>query len=250
MALTSKLTAIADAVRGLTGKSGKLSLDQMAAEISGYTPPAPSYETPSIDVSSGGLITASANGKSATRQLTAQAGKTVTPTKAQQTAVASGRYTTGAVNVAAIPAEYVVPSGSTTINANGTHSVAGFAEAVVNVPSSGGGGMNVQGYHGYATVSATAYTATAVKLTVKETGTYKVSWMGWRSTNSGTSGSQLYINGTAYGSANTSFLNTYGQSVALTGVKLTEGQEIVVRARARSTSYVMAVGNLLIEQTA
>lgn len=141
--------------------------------------------------------------------------------------------------------------GSKDISENGNNiDVTGLASVNVNVPQSGGGGMNVQGYHGYATVTATSYTATAVKLTVKTTGTYKVSWMGWRSTNSGTSGSQLYIAGTAYGSANTSFVNTYGQSVVLTGVKLTAGQEIVVRARARSTSYVMAVGNLLIEQTA
>lgn len=65
--------------------------------------------TPSITVSSGGLITASATQsagyvtsgtKSATKQLTTQAGKTVTPGRTQQTAVASGRYTTGTVYVA------------------------------------------------------------------------------------------------------------------------------------------------------
>lgn len=71
--------------------------------------------TPTISVSSGGLITASATQsagyvssgtKSATSQLTTQAAKTVTPTTSAQTAVASGRYTTGAVTVAAIPSEY------------------------------------------------------------------------------------------------------------------------------------------------
>lgn len=65
--------------------------------------------TPSITVSSAGLITASATQsagyvssgtKSATKQLTTQAGKTVTPGTSQQTAVASGRYTTGTVYVA------------------------------------------------------------------------------------------------------------------------------------------------------
>lgn len=139
--------------------------------------------------------------------------------------------------------------GSKDITQNGTVDVAGLASVNVNVPSSGGG-MNVQCYQGYASVTSTSYTATAVKLTVKTSGTYNVSWCGWRNTNSGTSGSQLYIAGSAYGSANTSFLNTYGHNVKLTGVKLTAGQEIVVRARARSTSYVMAVGNLCIEQTA
>lgn len=35
MALTDKLTAIADAIRGKTGKTAEMTLDQMAAEISG-----------------------------------------------------------------------------------------------------------------------------------------------------------------------------------------------------------------------
>lgn len=65
--------------------------------------------TPSISVSTAGLITASATQnagyvssgtKSGTKQLTTQAAKTVTPTTSEQTAVASGVYTTGAVKVA------------------------------------------------------------------------------------------------------------------------------------------------------
>lgn len=64
--------------------------------------------TPSISVSTAGLITASATQsagyvssgtKSATKQLTTQAAKTVTPSASSQTAVASGVYTTGAVTV-------------------------------------------------------------------------------------------------------------------------------------------------------
>lgn len=210
--------------------------------------PEPSYDTPSINVSSGGLITASANGKSATQQLTTQAAKTVTPSTSSQTAVASGRYTTGTVTVGAIPSQYIVPSGSQTLTENKSYDVTSLASVTVNVPTSGGSGKNNQAYHGYATVTATSYTATAVSLTVAKTGTYTVSWCGWRNTNSGTSGSQLYIGNTAYGSANTSFLNTYGHSVKLTNVSLTAGQTITVRARARSTSYVMAVGNLVITE--
>lgn len=65
--------------------------------------------TPSISVNNNGLITASATQsagyvssgtKSKTYQLTTQAGKTVTPGTSQQTAVSSGRYTTGTVYVA------------------------------------------------------------------------------------------------------------------------------------------------------
>lgn len=64
--------------------------------------------TPSVSINSSGLITASATQsagyvsagtKSGTKQLTTQAAKTVTPTTSDQTAVASGRYTTGAVTV-------------------------------------------------------------------------------------------------------------------------------------------------------
>lgn len=65
------------------------------------------YDTPSIEVSSGGLITASANGKSATQQLSTQSGKTVTPTESEQTAVASGKYTTGDIKVGAVSSTYV-----------------------------------------------------------------------------------------------------------------------------------------------
>lgn len=241
----------------------------------------PSYDTPSIEVSTGGLITASANGKSNTKQLTTKSGTTITPSSSQQTAISSQTFATGNILVSAVPTEtksavtptkssqtinatsgkymtsltvnaipsqYIIPSGSQTITKNDTYDVSALSEVVVNVSGGGGSTKNVQCYMGYATVTSTSYTATAVSLTVAKTGTYNISWMGWRSTNSGTSGSQLYIGNSAYGSANTSFTNTYGHSVKLTNVSLTQGQTITIRARARSTSYVMAVGNLCIEE--
>lgn len=77
--------------------------------------PTATQATPSITVSSSGLITASARQsagyvasgtKSATKQLTTQAAKSITPSTSIQTAVASGRYTTGVVTVAPIPSNY------------------------------------------------------------------------------------------------------------------------------------------------
>ena len=65
--------------------------------------------TPQISVSSGGLITVSATqsggivtagSKSTTQQLTTQGADTITPSATAKTAVAAGRYTTGAVQVA------------------------------------------------------------------------------------------------------------------------------------------------------
>lgn len=64
--------------------------------------------TPSISVSSSGLITASATQsegyvssgtKSATKQLTTQSGGTITPSTGSQLAVSSGRYTLGSIYV-------------------------------------------------------------------------------------------------------------------------------------------------------
>lgn len=111
--------------------------------------PTATQATPSITVSSAGLITASATQsagyvasgtKSATKQLTTQAAKTITPSTSSQTAVASGRYTTGTITVAAIPDTYIQPSGTLNVTANGTHDVKNYASVSVNVPTSGGGG--------------------------------------------------------------------------------------------------------------
>ncbi len=143
MALIDKLTAIANAIRGKTGKSGNLTLDQMVTEITGIqtnptlqaktTSPTTAVQTiepdsgydglskvtvnamptatqasPVLSVSSAGLITATvehkagyvdAGTKTATYQLSTQAAKTVTPGTSNQTAVGSGKYTTGAITV-------------------------------------------------------------------------------------------------------------------------------------------------------
>lgn len=117
--------------------------------------------------------------------------------------------------------------------------------------NSGGGGTskNVQITSGVGRVNANTYTAVSGQtLTVAKTGKYDVYWCGYRSSTSGTSGSQLYIEGTAYGSANTTFDSTYTncQNVHLANVSLTEDDVIVVRARSRSSSYYMYVYNLTI----
>lgn len=65
--------------------------------------------TPTISagyVSSGTAGTITVNGSN-TSQLSTQAATTITPTTSSQTAVAAGKYTTGAVTVAAIPANYI-----------------------------------------------------------------------------------------------------------------------------------------------
>lgn len=190
------------------------------------------------------MPTGTAGTPTATKGTVSNHSISVTPSVTNATGYITGGTKTGtAVTVSA--SELV--SGSETKTANGTYDVTNLSEVVVNVPTSGST-KNVQYYMGADSVAAGSYTATDVTLTVSKTGTYKVSWMAWRSTSSGTSGSQLYINGTAYGSANTTFTGTYGQAITLTGVSLTQGDVLVVRARARGTQYYMYVGNLIIEE--
>lgn len=83
-----------------------------------YDFPTGGLKVTSISVNSSGLVSAQAGVSSegyvsygdtanGTHQLDAQAAKTVTPTEEAQTAVEAGKYTTGAVTVAAIPSDYV-----------------------------------------------------------------------------------------------------------------------------------------------
>ena len=82
-------------------------------------------------VSSGTAGTITVSGSSEL-QLTTQAAATITPSGSSQTAVASQRYTTGAVTVAAVPTE------SATLTSNGTHTASSnkwWKSVTVQVPS-------------------------------------------------------------------------------------------------------------------
>lgn len=99
---------------------------------------------PKISVSAAGLITATADQqegyvpggtKSATHQLTTQGAKTVTPGRTAQTAVASGYYTTGEVQVAGdsnLVAENIA-EGVSIFGVTGTHSGMGGEAVVVSI---------------------------------------------------------------------------------------------------------------------
>lgn len=100
----------------LSGKTAYVNGSKVTGTISSVT-----AATPSITVSSSGLITASTNQsggvvtaatKSTTKQLTTQSAKTWTPTTSSQT-IASGTYLTGTQTISAIPSTYKDTSDAT-----------------------------------------------------------------------------------------------------------------------------------------
>ena len=115
--------------------------------------------------------------------------------------------------------------------------------------NSGGGGSSMNCQVAQSTSRATTSTYTSlVSLTCSVAGTYDVYWDCYRSTTSGTTGSQLYVGGSAYGTANTAFTN-HIQNNHLTGVQLTKNQTVAVYARSRGNNYYAYVGTLTIKQT-
>lgn len=122
-------------------RSGKQLVGADGSIVTG-TLPEVMQATPTISVSSGGLITASATQgggivadgtKSATQQLTTQGAKTVTPGTSTQTAVTSGRYTTGTVQVAGdanLKPENIA-EGVSIFGVQGAHSGQEFATCTV-----------------------------------------------------------------------------------------------------------------------
>ena len=132
------ITAVGAAYDAVEAKGGTLpasetvaNLAEAISSIPKETHQAVEQATPSLSLNAAtGVVTAeatqaaglvAAGTKKATMQLATQAAKTVTPSAAQQTAVAPGKYTTGNVVVAAIPTEaktveLSMPSGNQTVS--------------------------------------------------------------------------------------------------------------------------------------
>ena len=135
------ITAVGAAYDAVEAKGGTLPASETVANLAEAissipkdTHQAVEQATPSLSLNAAtGEVTAeatqaaglvAAGTKKATMQLATQAAKTVTPSAAQQTAVASGKYTTGDVVVAAVPAEaktveLSMPSGDQTVSPSG-----------------------------------------------------------------------------------------------------------------------------------
>lgn len=138
--------------------------------------------------------------------------------------------------------------GSETKTANGTYDVTNLAQIVVNV-SGGGSSMNYQIANEYKQRTANSYGSTGLTLTVAKTGTYTVTWVAWRSSSSGTMGTNLHVGNTS-GTNQQTFTGTYGQMIKLTGQHYNQGDVLTLYATSGSTTRSIYVANLTIIQTA
>jgi hypothetical protein len=139
-----------------------------------------------------------------------------------------------------------------TITANGTYDAEddnadGYSSVTVNVPTPASVDKNVQTVQSTSRRNNTAL-GSITSLTCEVAGTYYVYWTCARSNTSQTWGSQLYINGTAYGTENTTW-NNHVQNNHLTGVTIPANATVAVYGRSRSGYYIY-VPQLTIEQTA
>lgn len=177
--------------------------------------------------------------------VTKKAATTIHPSTSDQT-IASGTYLNGTQTIKAVTMSNLsagnIKSGVTVkigdstdddcvTSVTGTYTVEGKAVQIA-------AGVN-------RVTTSTLAAVSGQSITVAKAGTYDVYWGGFRSSTSGTSGSQLYKNNTAYGTENTTFSN-HGQSVHLSNVSLAKNDVIQVYARSRGTNYYMYVSDLTI----
>lgn len=145
--------------------------------------------------------------------------------------IGGGTKTGTAVSVSA--SELV--SGNLPITQNGNNiDVSNYATVSVNV--SGGSSKNAQAHESTTRATSSTYT-NCNSLTCSKAGKYTVYWSCMRSSTSGTSGSQLYINGTAYGTADTTTWSNHVQNKMVTGVTIGANQTVAVYARSRGNNY-------------
>jgi hypothetical protein len=156
----------------------------------------------------------------------------VTPSVTNTEGWISGGTKTGtAVSVSA--SELV--SGNLAITQNGNNiDVTNYQTVSVNV--SGGSSKNAQAHQSTTRATSSSYTSVN-SFTCTKAGTYTVYWSCMRSSTSGTSGSQLYINGNAYGTADTTTWSNHVQNKMVTGVTIGANQSVAVYARSRGNNY-------------
>ena len=185
-----------------------------------------------------------------TATVTTKSSETFHPSASDQT-IAGDTYLTGTqtfkgvlltnLDAANIKKDVVVKVGDSTDDDCVT-SVTGTYEG------GSGASKNTQVVQGTTRTNSSSLTAIGSELTVSKTGTYDIYWSALRTNTSSsyTWGSRLYIDGTAYGTENTTWTNNV-QNNHLTNISLTANQKLRVYGReTRGTSYYVYAPMLVI----
>lgn len=142
---------------------------------------------------------------------------------------------------------YIRPQGTKSISANGTGiDVVNYASVDVNVS---GSSKNTQVVQSTTRTNASTLTAIGAELTVSKTGTYDIYYSCFRTNTSSsyTWATRLYINGTAYGTAENATWTNNQQNTHLSSISLTVGDKLRVYGRnTRGTSYYVCAPMLVI----
>lgn len=197
-----------------------------------------------VDVTVNAMPTGTAGTPTATKGTVSNHSVTVTPSVTNTSGYISGGTINGtAVSVSA--SELV--SGNLPITQNGNNiDCANYSTVSVNVS---GSSKNTQVVQSTTRTNASTLTAIGAELTVSKTGTYDIYYSCFRTNTSSsyTWATRLYINGTAYGTAeNTTWTNNQ-QNTHLSNISLTAGDKLRVYGRnTRGTSYYVCAPTLAI----
>ena len=189
-----------------------------------------------------------------------QAKTNIDPTTSSQTITADGGYDgLASVQVNAMPTMTLPSASSSTSSGTSKATITPSSSAqYLNIPTgyngtaqyytiaASGSSKNAQVVQGTTRTNSSTMTAIGAVLTVAKTGTYDIYYSAFRTaTSTGyTWATQLYIEGVAYGSENTTWTNNQ-QNTHLTNISLTVGQKLRVYGReTRGTGYYVCAPTL------
>ena len=219
----------------ITGTSATVSTGTNTLTLSKTVSVTPSVTTAGY-VSSG---TAGNSSVSLTASVTTQAAQTIYPSASDQT-ITGSKYLTGTQTIKGVTTTNLTADN---IKSGVTVQIGDSADSdrvasVTGTYSGGGTSKNVQVLQSTSRTNSSSLTKVLGDLTVSKSGTYDIYWSGGRS-NTSTSytwGTRLYVDGTGYGTENTTWTNNC-QSNHLSNVSLTANQKLSVYARGRTGSY-------------